>query len=125
MKLVTDEFLFFSLDLSGSRDFYTKLLGYSVLADEDWGFSMLALPDGARIGLMHPRNWAGWQEGDALPEPVLCLRTDELDSAMAELKAGGATCGEADGERGKARGCRIADPNGRTLYLFEDPAEPV
>ena len=38
---------FFTLDLPGSRDFYAKLLGYSVLAEEDWGFCMLALPESA------------------------------------------------------------------------------
>ncbi|MCB1188779.1 VOC family protein [bacterium] len=124
MKLRTDEFLFFSLNLPAARDYYINVLGCSLLGEEDWGFCLLSLPDGARIGLMHPRNWSGWREGESLPEPVLCLRTDDLDTALAQLRERGASCSEPDGQPGQARGCRLTDPDGRTIYLFEDPAEP-
>ena len=125
MLLSTDELLFFSLDLQESRDFYTGMFGCRVISEEDWGFIFLELPDGARIGLMHPRNWAGWQEGDPLPAPVLCLKTDDLDAAIARLTSRGLRPGEPDAAKGGARGCRLSDPAGHTIYLFEDPAQAM
>lgn len=125
MRYVTDHLLIFSGSPEQSRGFYTAALGARVLEELDWGFILLELPDGARIGLMHPRNWAGWEEGQPLPQPVLCLRTDDLQAALVELEAGGVEHGGMDGPAGQARGARLLAPDGRTIYLFEDPAEPL
>ena len=125
MRLVTDELLHFSTEPEKCRDFYVQVLGCRVISEEDWGFIFMELPDGARLGLMHPRNWSGWSPGQPLPAPVLCLKTDKLAAAIAQMKDRGARVSEPDAPEGGARGCRITDPDGRTIYLFEDPSEPL
>ncbi len=125
VRLVLDHLLYFSCELEKARTFHVDVLGCSVENEEAWGFIFLRLPEGGHIGLMHPRNWGGWSEGDPLPEPVLCLRTDDLPEAIAELSRRGARLSEPDGEAGQARGCRLTDPGGRTIYIFEDPSEPL
>ena len=125
MKMITDEFLYFAADLASARQFYTEVLGCELEADEDWGFMFFRLPDGGHIGVMHPSNWSGWQEGDALPAPTLCLRVNSLAEAMSVLKQRGAGLGQPDGPPGVARGCRLSDPAGNTIYIFEDPSEQI
>lgn len=125
MKMITDEFLYFSDDLPAARQFYTDVLGCELEADEDWGFMFFRLQDGGHIGVMHPRNWASWEEGQPLPPPVLCLRVDSLAEVMSVLKQRGASLGQPDGPPGVSRGCRLSDPAGNIIYLFEDPSEQI
>lgn len=53
------------------------------------------------------------------------FRVDDLDAMMAKLKAAGIaleTCAEWDSEAG--RFCRIHDPEGNPVELWEPPSQP-
>ena len=100
-------------DLAAAKAIHTALLGTGPHTDEPYyvGFNV----GGVEIGL-NPRG-----HEDGMPAPVAFIRVDDLDAAVNEVVAAGATL--AGAPRAVGGGTRIAtvtDADGNTLGLIQN-----
>ncbi len=115
-------------DYTRSRDFYTRILGLEVIAEnhrtqrDSWKLD-LRLPDGSQLELFsfpHPPARPSRPEACGLRH--LAFRVDALDTVVAHLQAEGVACEpiRVDEFTGR-RFTFFADPDDLPLELYETP----
>lgn len=115
------ETLTFVSDLSAAVANYVEGFGFRVVEIEDWGFALLELPGGGRLGLLAATTWdPGWKPGSPLPQPRLSLQTDDIDAEVARLSAAGVWVSPIRGEPGTVRVATLRDRDGNRLFLWDD-----
>lgn len=118
-------------DYVRSRDFYTRVLGLQVIAEnhraarDSWKLD-LALPDGSQLELF---SFPGAPTRPSRPEAQglrhLAFRVHTLEPMIARLTAAGVACEpiRVDEYTGR-RFTFFADPDDLPLELYEIPADP-
>ncbi len=100
-------------DLAAAKAVYTALLGTSPQADSDYyvGYDV----DGQHIGLVP----GGGPQG--MTSPVAFWHVPDIEAALAEVTAAGATVKEAAHDVGEGRlVATVTDPDGNVLGLLQD-----
>jgi len=116
-------------DYGRSKDFYTRVLGFRIVAETNrakrasWKLD-LALPDGTQIELFSfPSPPARPSKPEACGLRHLAFAVRDLDAAVRDLEAEGVTVEPVrlDALTGR-RFTFFADPDGLPLELYEAPA---
>lgn len=113
-------------DYARSKDFYTRILGLAVVAEnfragrDSWKLD-LALPDGSRLELF---SFPGPPPRPSRPEACglrhLAFRVGDLDAAVAHLHAHGVATEDIRVDQYSGRRFTFfADPDGLPLELYE------
>ncbi len=104
-------------DYARSRDFYTRILGLEVIAEnhrsarQSWKLD-LRLPDGGQLELFSfPDPPARPSRPEACGLRHLAFRVSDLDAAIAHLQAEGVDC----------EPIRVDEYTGRRFSFFADP----
>jgi catechol 2,3-dioxygenase-like lactoylglutathione lyase family enzyme len=108
--------LFTTDNVAGSRDFYTRHLGFRVHFEMD-EYVALRCGDGVELGFMKPTSSeCVLGRGAGL---YYCLEVDDVDVEHERLvRAGVAIQEEPSDKPWGDRAMTLADPNGITVYLF-------
>ena len=115
-------------DYTRSRDFYVRILGLEVLAEnfreqrQSWKLD-LRLPDGGQLELFSfPSPPPRPSRPEACGLRHLAFRVTALDAAIAHLHAEGVACEPVRGDEYTGRRFTFfADPDGLPLELYETP----
>ena len=97
-------------DFAATRAFY-DLLGLTHIVDAEPRYARYESPGGASLSIEAAHELDG--------KPMLFLECDDLDAAVARLRAAGHAVGDPVAEPWEWREARLSDPFGNALCLFE------
>lgn len=121
MKLHATEITSYTDDLDRAVDFYSRMLGFTVLKRYEWGFALLD-GRGTQIGLMD-RSLALPDLGEH-PAPHLAVQSANLAADLETLRRAGHQVGKVNGEAPGPRAAIVRDPDNNALFLWEDSSLP-
>jgi predicted enzyme related to lactoylglutathione lyase len=119
MSFMYSETLVFVEDLDAAVTFYRDRVGLTLKQREEWGFALLEVPGGGRLGVLTTASWdAG---GERISRPRMSLRTDDIEGEVARLVAAGVDVDKIRDDAGPMRAVCFRDGDGNEFFLWEDP----
>lgn len=115
------ETMYFVRDLDAAIEFYTVRMGCELTEKHEWGFAVVELPGGQRLGLCQVQEFEPtWKPGDPMPAPRVAIQTTDIEADHMLMTRAGVQSTEPKGDPGAIRYLSITDPDGNLIFLWDD-----
>lgn len=117
MAMSQTETIYYVRNLDAAVEFYVQKLGWRLIERADWGWAQFDVDGTARVGLLL-ESTAPQEEG--LPRPRIGLQTDDLEAEIEKLKASGVRVADPAGKPGETRATTFWDLDGNAYFLWSN-----